>query len=931
MTVPSRELCLVPTEGLATLQKFYPAKIAVFHHQLRNLSSIADGDLIYYVSLRDVYVLDLTAQQNSLLATVPFETRCLTADLGWVCVGGEKNGDCAFIKVEKDEHGRPTCFGHDMNVDLLGGEIVNSMSIHTMLNDGKTADESVVLISNNDKTVKIYSLDQRQVLTVLPHPVPMNFAAMSPDSNIIAAVGDSDKVYFYRRRLDEDLDIIDGSSGRYAKYDWNAFAEPVVPIGDEPVYDDYSFAVAFSPSGHLCATSSQGGSISVFDMNHLLKVDGPAEKSILCTFRASRLGLLGCVRAMKFSPAPWDILAWAEDHGRIGVADVRQYFIRRQMLELDQQKAETVEFEDGTPVAYRNIGHKDRLKHQHLARLRAMRGLSSRESESELNVDDLPADSSRRQNRQDLLNYQQGTDLDARERSVIEALETTMDNVEQLATRPYSINYNSSSSSPRWVGGRVWLDAHNSRQSQQSSATSRSSGPRSHEPRRRTSVVLSESNANAGRYLEVNENQRSRLSASPGRIDDDDDDDDIPSMSTNNLTPSGSTQTSNIPASDPWHVIQTALESARDTDTSSDRTVLARIEAALEAERQLGNQLERQLAEERQLSLLLRRQLDTQQRLLLENSQQLEHLRAAARASNARVEASLERVLQRQLASEQHFVQQRSQELQSELRVGTDYSRRLQSERDRLIGGDSGRALTTTLNTSRSEPTSARTTTLPTTNLRSMETLENGSTVLTDYTETRHQRLAHIENLQRQVRRAESRVALAAIDIQALENAIRREISAEEGGIGPRRRNDEDSPLSRTLGATTSNDSTATRPSGAQPESPRATTRRNQMSMNPAREARMEGRNSELTGRVQDADMRLARMMFLSGMSGNRSLDANGNWMPGSDLQRVLGNTSSLGASGEASSAAGGASIDPDGEKGPGTTGLGFSPDGQYM
>lgn len=367
MTRTSRELWLTPTETLASHHKFYPTKIQVAHHQLRHLISSAETDLIYYISQRDVYVLDLATSQNSLIATVPFESRCLAADLDWVCVGGEQNGDCAFIKVEKDEHDRPICFGHDFNHDLLGGEIVNSMSIHTILNHGKTPDEPVVLISNNDKTVKIYSLAQREVLTTLIHLVPMNFAAMSPDSSILAAVGDSDRVYFYRRRLYQDPDIIDGSCGRYAKYEWDPLIEPQVPIG-EPVYDDYSFAVCFSPSGHLCASSSQGGSISVFDMTHLLNNESTGS-SIICHFRSSRPQLFGCVRSMAFSPAPWDLLVWAEDHGKIGVADVRQGCVRRQILELDRQKSEEVKLEDGTPVSYRNISHKEKIKQQHLTRL----------------------------------------------------------------------------------------------------------------------------------------------------------------------------------------------------------------------------------------------------------------------------------------------------------------------------------------------------------------------------------------------------------------------------------------------------------------------------------------------------------------------------------------------------------------------------------
>lgn len=937
----SRELWLAPTKNLATHHKFYPTKIPVTHHQLRHFISSAEKDLIYYVSQQDVFVLDLATQQNSLIATVPFESRCLAADLGWVCVGGEKDGHCAFIKIKKDEHDRPTCFGHDLNDHKLGGEIVNSMSIHTLLGGGKTPDEPVVLISNNDKTVKIYSLVQREVLTVLAHPVPMNFAAMSPDSQIIAAVGDSERVYFYRRRLSRSPDIVEGSSDRLAKYEWDLFADPEVPTG-EPVFDDFSFAVTFSPSGHLCAASSQGGSISVFDMEHLQNAE-PQDSSILCTFQSSRPGLLGCVRSMIFSPAPWDLLVWAEDHGKIGIADVKQRCIRRQILELSREKAEEIKLEDGTPVSYRNLDPREKLRQQELARLRTRGRLSSgTELDGDLTIDDVLVESSRRHNVHDLI-ASRGLDLDARERSVVEALETTMEDAGQPPPRPYSINY---ASSPRWVANRMPSEA-----SPQSPGPGRSiSSSRVHQPRRRSSVVLSESTVNAGRYLDVSDS-RARISASPARIGDDEE---VGVMSTNDLIPSATRPTSHPTLSDihrnnPLHVIQATLEAARDSETTN-RANLARIEAALDAERQLGTQLEQQLADERQLSVILRRQLETQQRLLMENSTQLEHVRAAARQSNARVEASLDRVLQRQLAHEQHFMNQRSEEIESEMRVGYDFSRRLETERDRILAAErrAGRVteeMTNNLSRSIANTDSARTSTLPTTNLR-WRTLTD---ILDDSSASRRDRLARLENLQRQERRAESRVELAARDIQALENAIRRDMNVENmtgrRSAGPI----EAQPSQTTSQAPTAGDPAATesdRPTRENPHSSalagdgtfvnrRSAAHPNQSFMRAANSVPRGGtenrrpeaaRLSELSGRIPEADFRLARMMFLGAAMTNRMLDANGNWSP-----RVVGASAMDRLLGAGQSTRGGAGAVDAHRLEVGTTGIGFSPDARYL
>ena len=423
-------------------------------------------------------------------------------------------------------------------------------------------------------------------------------------------------------------------------------------------------------------------------------------------------------------------------------------------------------------------------------------------------------------------------------------------------------------------------------------------------------MVLSESSSNGNQFLDPQNIERTRLSASPARIGEDEQ---TTTQSSNPPTHTSRIFANNIPPNDPWHVIQTALETARESD-NSNRANLARIEAALESERQLGNQLERQLSDERQLSALLRRQLDTQQRLLMENSTQLDHLRAVARESNARVEASLERVFQRQLASEEQFLQQRSRELQEQITAGEQYALRLTRERNRLIMANPERAteLQPVFPIERNSP-DARSTALPTT-LRPVDSL---SSVLSEHSESRNQRIQHIEHLQRQVRRAESRVALATADIQALENAIRREFGRQEQ---------------------TEVDSLPRRPSEWNTVNPPSwrtglnPSERNRAAATAAAARRAHDRGSQtladLASRIPDSDLRLARMMFLSGMSGQRATDANGNWTPGAGLNRVLAGASSLTAREPPATTT---AADAVREMGPGTAGIGFSPDGQYL
>lgn len=76
----------------------------------------------------------------------------------------------------------------------------------------------------------------------------------------------------------------------------------------------------------------------MFDVKTLRDVVGEPEgkNSVICNFNSSRLYCNGgAVRCMAFAPEPWDLLVWLEDKGRAGIADVRQAFTRRQVLQLD--------------------------------------------------------------------------------------------------------------------------------------------------------------------------------------------------------------------------------------------------------------------------------------------------------------------------------------------------------------------------------------------------------------------------------------------------------------------------------------------------------------------------------------------------------------------------------------------------------------------
>lgn len=430
--------------------------------------------------------------------------------------------------------------------------------------------------SNNDKTVKIYSLIQQQLLANLQHPFPVNYALISPDSKILVAVGDSGQAYFYRRKA---ITAKSSTQERFSKYEWEVLAKPKLARG-ECVNDDHSFSITFSPSGQLCAISAQGGMISIFDMdiiNTLADADAECyEGALVWAFKSSRSGLCGCIRSMAFSPGPWDLLAWAEDHGRAGVADVRQAFYRRQIIKLDTHAPDIqrVILEDVTDPYIKHLDMRGRLIRQYQENLHPESATSSGESLLGAPEDWLDGAASQRQRARRM----GVADLDAREQSVLDTLEVTMEEVDDAnnhVTHPYSVDYRSSSlrtppeseeRSPSRTHLESLIDVFRERNLQ------RLRGDRQHQPRRRNSVVLSQgtsSSTSGTSRLMASSTSRTRITASPARMTDADSENERmrlpPAMAThdpasNAVGAHSPPPSHNIPPSDPWHVIQSALD-----------------------------------------------------------------------------------------------------------------------------------------------------------------------------------------------------------------------------------------------------------------------------------------------------------------------------------------------------------------------------------
>jgi hypothetical protein len=339
---------------------------------------------------------------------------------------------------------------HRIHLDKIGEDIVNSISVHKLPAHDGGPDEIVAVLTNNDKTVRIYSLLHNTELAVLDLPVAMNHATISPDGQMLVAVGDQQSGFFFESiytRKPSSAKIPDARIQSVPPI-WQLYDEVSLYLPARQCAEGY-FTTAWSSTGRLCAVGSECGYITVFDMD-LLRLVEDGEDAIVQVISSTRPDVTtgaGAVRTMQFSPAPWDFLIWSEDQGRVCVADLRSGLKVKQVLTLDSkdkdvERIEIADFE----LAISPEMHELRREADFLRRYR--RALDSEGTAAAVNAANeyFEADSERQQLHRRLGVVESDNDphgLTARERQVLEALRTNRQREEarEPGTRPHSINY----------------------------------------------------------------------------------------------------------------------------------------------------------------------------------------------------------------------------------------------------------------------------------------------------------------------------------------------------------------------------------------------------------------------------------------------------------------------------------------------------------
>ncbi|KAL8698866.1 MAG: hypothetical protein Q9201_006336 [Fulgogasparrea decipioides] len=339
----------------------------------------------------------------------------------------------------------------------------------------------------------------------------MNHASISPDGQLLVAVGDEPKAFFCRR-VASPSPSADGDD-----YMWQQVVESSL---SPAVSNDACFTTAFSPSGHICAVAQQSGIITIFDTS-MVQEDMDDDDAILEVLSSSRANLprdyVGAVRSMSFSPAPWDLLAWAEDRGRVCVTDLRNACRSRQTVDIDLDspslnRASVTDFEESHHATseQRQLEIERRFLQRHREALNAQNDLANVSHVA----DYIELSAARRRLQRDTAPSGEFNDLTESERQMLETIrthrsqESHYQNLEHDSQRPLSVNYSQNQdsdssdnrlpalvpNSPSASAQLARLDSMRDTMRRNHLDRSRTADRGAYQPRRRSSVVISSSN-----------------------------------------------------------------------------------------------------------------------------------------------------------------------------------------------------------------------------------------------------------------------------------------------------------------------------------------------------------------------------------------------------------------------------------------------------
>lgn len=242
-------------------------------------------------------------------------------------------------------NGRPEAIANNKNLvarsKTFGKDRVNCITLWFPpgSKDGRYGgaySQPVAVLANNDKHVTIVGLEDQEAVDELSCPDLVNRALISPDGRLLVAICDDPYLYVHERVPKQVSDRGLFTRKDLMDFEWKLCAKVHLKSQRKEDRSDQrgSFAACFSNTGRYLAVGTQYGVVSVFETAAFFE---PGFDPLITTFTSSRPKEdVGAIRDMAFCPGPFDLLAWTEHRGRVGVADIRSNYVSRQILDLDK-------------------------------------------------------------------------------------------------------------------------------------------------------------------------------------------------------------------------------------------------------------------------------------------------------------------------------------------------------------------------------------------------------------------------------------------------------------------------------------------------------------------------------------------------------------------------------------------------------------------
>ncbi|KAI7847217.1 WD40-repeat-containing domain protein [Circinella umbellata] len=262
-------------------------RVSIHHWQLRDLIMQPDDpqfkhELVVPVD-QDIYRYNYqTHQQRYLLKGLGYHPTCMATGCGYWAAGGQR-GDLTVKDLNSD---------YEVSITTSPNSTINNGLCFSNVNN-----ETRLIVSNNDATIRIFSIPNLQLLQTIPFNVAVNHTSVSPDGKKMIVVGDDKKVHLFA--------VTPG--GRY---------DMVATMGASK---DANFSVSWTANSDKFAVASQDGSVHVWDIRHrdpLYCFNGVGNSSIT----------KGAVRCVKFTQSrAVDLLAYTEHVSHVHIVDARSF------------------------------------------------------------------------------------------------------------------------------------------------------------------------------------------------------------------------------------------------------------------------------------------------------------------------------------------------------------------------------------------------------------------------------------------------------------------------------------------------------------------------------------------------------------------------------------------------------------------------------